>query len=41
VRHYPLLRPAFDDVDLRWRESILIRGLLELPVVAASAPAVR
>lgn len=41
VRRYPLLRPAFDHVDLRWRESILIRGLLELPVVAASAPAVR
>ncbi|WP_063050118.1 cytochrome P450 family protein [Nocardia arthritidis] len=41
VRRYPLLRPAFDDVDLRWRESILIRGLLELPVVAVSAPAVR
>ncbi|MFE7741132.1 cytochrome P450 [Nocardia sp. NPDC057455] len=41
VRRYPLLRPAFDDVDLRWRESILIRGLQELPVVPVSAPAVR
>ncbi|MFI2280157.1 cytochrome P450 [Nocardia beijingensis] len=41
VRRFPLLRPAFDDADLRWRESILIRGLLELPVVAAGTPAVR
>ncbi|MGK8523165.1 cytochrome P450 [Nocardia asteroides] len=41
LRRYPLLRPAADDVDLRWRESILIRGLLELPVVPVSTPAVR
>ncbi|WP_454196854.1 cytochrome P450 family protein [Nocardia sp. Marseille-Q1738] len=41
VRRYPLLRLAADDADLRWRESILIRGLLELPVVPASAPAIR
>ncbi|MEU2040732.1 cytochrome P450 family protein [Nocardia niwae] len=41
IRRYPLLRPAVDDVDLRWRESILIRGLLELPVVPVRAPAVR
>ncbi|WP_181722088.1 cytochrome P450 family protein [Nocardia gipuzkoensis] len=41
ARRYPLLRPAVDDVDLRWRESILIRGLQELPVVAVRAPAVR
>ncbi|WP_159837995.1 cytochrome P450 family protein [Nocardia sp. CY41] len=41
IRRYPLLRPAIDDVDLRWRESILIRGLLELPVVPVRAPAVR
>ncbi|WP_280473058.1 cytochrome P450 [Nocardia asiatica] len=41
VRRYPLLRPAVDHADLRWRESILIRGLHELPVVAVSAPAVR
>ncbi|WP_324195365.1 cytochrome P450 family protein [Nocardia abscessus] len=41
VRRYPLLRPAVDEADLRWRESILIRGLHELPVVAVRAPAVR
>ncbi|UAK35814.1 cytochrome P450 [Nocardia asteroides] len=41
VRRYPLLRPAVDEVDLRWRESILIHGLLELHVVAVSAPAAR
>ncbi|WP_174186845.1 hypothetical protein [Nocardia barduliensis] len=41
VRRYPLLRPAVDEADLRSRESILIRGLHELPVVAVRAPAVR
>ncbi|WP_040780195.1 cytochrome P450 family protein [Nocardia pneumoniae] len=41
VRRYPRLRLAADDTDLRWRESILIRGLLELPVVPESAPAMR
>ncbi|WP_039799099.1 cytochrome P450 family protein [Nocardia araoensis] len=41
VRRYRLLRPAVDDADLRWRESILIRGLLEIPVVPVGTPAVR
>ncbi|MFI9404485.1 hypothetical protein [Nocardia sp. NPDC052316] len=38
VRHVPELRLAVDDGDLRWRESILIRGLLDLPVHPAGAP---
>lgn len=41
VRRYPQLRSAVDDADLRWRESILIRGLLELPVVPVGTPVVR
>ncbi|WP_141717351.1 cytochrome P450 family protein [Nocardia altamirensis] len=41
VQRYPELRLAVDNDELRWRESILIRGLLHLPVDLASAPAMR
>lgn len=37
VGRYPELRLAVDDDDLRWRESILIRGLQDLPVDLAGA----
>ncbi|WP_378731904.1 cytochrome P450 [Nocardia brasiliensis] len=37
VGRYPELRLAVDDDDLRWRRSILIRGLQELPVDPAGA----
>ncbi|CAM4524036.1 Cytochrome P450 [Nocardia ninae] len=38
VRRFPELRLAVDEGDLRWRESILLRGLLDLPVHPAGAP---
>ncbi|WP_405165523.1 cytochrome P450 [Nocardia sp. NBC_01499] len=41
VARFPRLRLAVEDDDLRWRESILIRGLLDLPVDPAGAPAMR
>ncbi|MFI9511191.1 cytochrome P450 [Nocardia sp. NPDC052566] len=41
IRRFPELRLAVDSDDIRWRESILIRGLCELPVDLAGAPALR
>ncbi|MFQ6397244.1 cytochrome P450 family protein [Nocardia sp. KC 131] len=41
VERYPDLRLAVDDAELRWRESILIRGLHDLPVELAGAPVLR
>ncbi|RJO72947.1 cytochrome P450 [Nocardia panacis] len=40
VRRYPDLR-LVEGAQLRWRESTIIRGLRELPVEFASAPALR
>ncbi|MFI6361628.1 cytochrome P450 [Nocardia sp. NPDC050630] len=39
VEQYPDLRLAADGGELRWRESMLIRGLQDLPVELAGAPA--
>ncbi|MFI6173731.1 cytochrome P450 [Nocardia sp. NPDC051052] len=39
VTRFPELRLAVDDDELRWRESILIRGVQDLPVDLAGAPA--
>ncbi|MET8870471.1 cytochrome P450 [Nocardia sp. NPDC004604] len=41
VERCPDLRLAADGGELRWRESILIRGLHDLPVELAGAPALR
>jgi cytochrome P450 len=41
VERYPDLRLAVDDSDIRWRESILIRGLHDLPVDPEGAPVLR
>ncbi|WP_433710045.1 cytochrome P450 family protein [Nocardia sp. CA-084685] len=41
VEQYPDLRLAADGGELRWRESMLIRGLQDLPVELAGAPALR
>ncbi|GAA5055268.1 cytochrome P450 family protein [Nocardia callitridis] len=41
VSRYPELSLAVDNADLGWRESILIRGLLDLPVDPAGAVAMR
>ncbi|MGY4099088.1 cytochrome P450 family protein [Nocardia sp. R16R-3T] len=41
VAQYPDLRLAVDGGELRWRESMLIRGLHDLPVELAGAPALR
>ncbi|MFI6043635.1 cytochrome P450 [Nocardia sp. NPDC051321] len=39
VTRFPELHLAVDDDELRWRESILIRGVQDLPVDLAGAPA--
>ncbi|MEV4234174.1 cytochrome P450 [Nocardia sp. NPDC050408] len=41
VEQYPDLRLAAEGGELRWRESMLIRGLQDLPVELAEAPALR
>lgn len=41
VERYPDLRLAADGGELRWRESMLIRGLHDLPVELPGAPALR
>lgn len=41
VQRCPDLRLAADGGELRWRESMLIRGLHDLPVELAGAPALR
>lgn len=41
VERFPDLTLAVDDAEMRWRESILIRGLQDLPVDVAGAPALR
>ncbi|WP_433684202.1 cytochrome P450 family protein [Nocardia sp. CA-119907] len=41
VERCPDLRLAADGGELRWRESMLIRGLYDLPVELAGAPALR